>query len=235
MVSTVRTALVRRVMAAPVALGIVALLGLVGVTAVVVLQDRSSTAASSRPDFALAVGSAGRSAPQGGTATWQLTASGTGGFTGRVVYAVTGLPAGAGATFEATTSSLSPTTPSAQSRLEIATSAATPTGDSVVTVTGTSGATRRSVTAALHVTRAPDGSAAVSAGPPAVSEQVRPAGGPVAPGSAAASAFLISTAAPAPALAPGAPARPLELLLSNPHHRPIAVTDLRVAITGDRK
>jgi N,N-dimethylformamidase beta subunit-like protein len=85
---------------------------------------------------------------QGGSTSYGVTISPTGGFTGQVSLSVTGLPSGASGSFTS-----NPTT--ASSTLSVTTDATTPTGTYPLTITGVSGTLTQTTTVSL-VVNAPD-------------------------------------------------------------------------------
>jgi pseudomonalisin len=102
------------------------------------------------PDFKLAAAPASQSVNQGATATYTVTQTALGGYSGTVTLSVSGLPTGATATF--TPASL---TGSGTSSLAISTSASAPTGSYTLTITGTDGVLTHTASVTLVVT-APD-------------------------------------------------------------------------------
>ncbi|HXN22580.1 MAG TPA: S8 family peptidase [Candidatus Dormibacteraeota bacterium] len=102
-------------------------------------------AAPPTPDFNLSASPASQSVPQGGSTSYSVTVTPTGGFTGSVTLSVSGLPSGAAGTFNP-----NPTTTT--STLSVSTAAATPTGNYVLTITGASGTLSHTTTVTLVVT-----------------------------------------------------------------------------------
>jgi hypothetical protein len=82
--------------------------------------------------------------PQGGSTSYSVTISPTGGFTGQVTLSVSGLPSSANASF-------TPNPATASSTLSVTTSASTPTGTYTLTLTGASGSLTRTTTVTLTV------------------------------------------------------------------------------------
>jgi hypothetical protein len=142
-----------------VLLGVLVVLGVAGV----------GVAATPKPDFGVQVSPASQSVARGQTATYPVTTTGTGGFSGPVAYRVSGLPSGVTAGFAPSTTPISPRSPSATAMLSLAIARSAPAGTYGLTITGTSGNTRRSVSASLTVTYALDGSFTVTATPASVS------------------------------------------------------------------
>lgn len=103
--------------------------------------------ASTAPDFSLSASPSSRTVVRGGSTSYTVTISSSGGFSDSVTLSVSGLPSGAGGSFSpnpATTSS---------STLSVTTSPTTPTGTSTLTITGVSGSLTRSTTVTLSVKR----------------------------------------------------------------------------------
>jgi hypothetical protein len=96
------------------------------------------------PSFTLAPSASPLSITQGGSATDTITVTDTGGFTGSVSFAVTGLPSGV-------TASFSPVSSASASVLTLTASSTAATGATTVTITGTSGSTTATTTIALAV------------------------------------------------------------------------------------
>ena len=106
------------------------------------------------PDFTLGATPASRSVIPGGAASYTISITPGGGFTGDVAFSVSGLPAGATAEF-------TPNPAAASTTLVVTTTAATPGGSSTLTITGVSGALTRTTTVGLTVT-VPDFSLSVA-------------------------------------------------------------------------
>jgi len=87
-----------------------------------------------QPDFSLSASPASRTVVQGGGTTYTATVSGGTGFSGTVSLSVSGLPAGASASFSPASISNS-----GSSSLSVSTSSTTPPGSYPLTITGTSG------------------------------------------------------------------------------------------------
>src|SRR6185369_5160520 len=114
---------------------------------------------------------ASRSVTLGASATYALTITGANGFSELVGMSVLGLPAGAAALFTPDTIATPGT-----STLEVATSAATPTGSYLLTITGSSGGRIHTMTVTLvvagpaavtlHLDRHPDGHLILTDSPP---------------------------------------------------------------------
>jgi phosphatidylinositol-3-phosphatase len=90
-------------------------------------------------DFGLSATPASQSATQGGSASYTLSITPSGGFTGTVSLSASGLPSGATPTF-------SPSAATTASTMTVTTTAATPTGSFPVTITGTSTSTGGTLT-----------------------------------------------------------------------------------------
>jgi hypothetical protein len=103
------------------------------------------------PDFTLSATPPSQTVTQGASATYTVTVNPTGGFTGSVGLGVTGLPAGAGGTFNP-----SSVTTTGSSTLTVTTISTTPPGTYPLTITGTSGTLSHSAAITLVVQAAPD-------------------------------------------------------------------------------
>src|SRR5882762_7847656 len=90
-------------------------------------------------DFTLAASPSSQTVTQGGSISYNVTITPTGGFTGQVTLSVSGLPSGANGSFNP-----NPTTPS--SSLSVTTSTSTPAGTYTLTITGVSGSLTHAVT-----------------------------------------------------------------------------------------
>src|SRR5712692_6762976 len=106
-------------------------------------------AAPANPDFALSAAPASRTVTQGGSTTYTVNISPSGGFTGAVSLTATGLPPGASASF-------SPNPATASSTMAVGTDAATPPGSYALTITGVGGTLTRTTSVTLTVNPAPD-------------------------------------------------------------------------------
>ncbi len=104
------------------------------------------TAAPLSPDFAVAATPSSQSVPPGKNASYSVSVTASGGFTGNVTFSVTGLPTGATASF-----SPSSVTGSGSSTLSVSTLASTPGGSYPLTITATSGSLTHSVQVTLVV------------------------------------------------------------------------------------
>ena len=115
------------------------------------LASAAATRAITVSDFSLAATPSSNSAAQGTTAGYTVTVGALAGFTGSVGLSITGLPAGANATF-------SPQTINAagSSALTVSTNASTPAGTYTLTIRGTSGPLTRTVNVTLIVTAVGD-------------------------------------------------------------------------------
>src|SRR5204862_130740 len=83
----------------------------------------------------------------GGSTTYTATVTAANGFNGAVAFSVSGLPAGASASF-----SPASVNSSGNSTLSVSTSGSTPVGNYLLTITGTSGSLTHSDTVTLVVT-----------------------------------------------------------------------------------
>jgi hypothetical protein len=102
-----------------------------------------------RGDFTLAAFPSSETVPQGGSTSYSLTISPSGGFTGQVSLSVSGLPTGADGTFN-------PNPSTASSTLSVSTGASTPAGLYGLTITGVSGSLTHTTTVTLAVSAPPD-------------------------------------------------------------------------------
>ena len=118
-------------------------------------------------DFSLSAAPASRTVQPGGSADYTLTVTPSGGFSGAVTFAVSGVPSGAAASFDPASVNTPGTT-----TLTVATTAATPPGTYQITVTGTGGTLARTANVTLTVTAPADFS--LSAAP--ASRTVQPGG-----------------------------------------------------------
>jgi PKD repeat protein len=108
-------------------------------------------------DFTLSATPSSRTVLPGASTTYTATATAGTGFTGTVAFSVTGLPAGATASFSPTS-----VTPSGTSTLTVATTTATPPGSYPLTIRATSGPRVRTVNVTLVVN---SGTFSISASP----------------------------------------------------------------------
>jgi uncharacterized membrane protein len=109
------------------------------------------------PDFTLAATPGSQTVTQGANTSYTVTVSSVGGFNGNVALTLSGLPAGAGYTFNPSSVAGSGT-----STLTVTTSSSTPTGTYTLTITGSSFPLRHSATITLAVIAAPDFSLAAT-------------------------------------------------------------------------
>ena len=103
------------------------------------------------PDFTLTASPATQTVAQGAGTTYTPTVAAANGFTGAVGLTVSGLPAGATATFNPTS-----VTTAGTSTLTVTTAATTPGGSFTLTITGTSGTLVHTTTVTLVVIAVPD-------------------------------------------------------------------------------
>jgi uncharacterized membrane protein len=104
------------------------------------------------PDFSVTASPGSRSVQQGGSTTYTASVTPSNGYTGTVTFSVSGLPAGAGGSFNPPS-----VTTSGNSTLTVTTDGTTPAGTYTVTVTGSDGTLTRSSNVTLVVTApAPD-------------------------------------------------------------------------------
>jgi hypothetical protein len=93
-------------------------------------------------NFTISASPPSQTVTQGGSTSYAVTISPTGGFTGQVGLSVSGLPGGA-------TGSFSPNPATGSSTLSVTTSASTPTGAYTLTITGVSGSLTHVTTVSL--------------------------------------------------------------------------------------
>src|SRR5438128_2987487 len=103
--------------------------------------------APANPDFALSATPASQTITQGGSTTYTVNISPSGGFTGAVSLSADGLPAGASASF-------SPNPASGSATMTVDAGATTSTGSFSVTITGTSGNLSHTASVSLVVNAA---------------------------------------------------------------------------------
>jgi uncharacterized membrane protein len=111
------------------------------------------------PDYAVAASPASQSVVQGSGTSYTVTVTPSGGFTSTVGFSVSGLPAGAAATFNPAS-----VAGSGSSTMAVTTNSTTPTGSYPLTITGTSGTLTHTALVTLVVTApvAPDFSLSAS-------------------------------------------------------------------------
>jgi hypothetical protein len=110
-------------------------------------SDVAALIAAAQPGFSIAASPGSASVVAGGSASYTVTVSRTGGFADPVTLSATGLPAGSTATFTPN--------PADSSTLTVATSSATPAGTYPLTITGTAAGTAHSTSSTLVVTQPP--------------------------------------------------------------------------------
>src|SRR6267378_75221 len=103
--------------------------------------------APANPDFALSATPASQTVTQGGSTTYTVNISPSGGFTGAVSLSADGLPAGASASFN-------PNPATGSATMTVTTTATTSTGSFSATITGTSGNLSHTTSASLVVNAA---------------------------------------------------------------------------------
>lgn len=126
-----------------------------------------AAASNPKPGITVQVSPASQSVQQGQSASFTVTVTSTGGFSGAVNLNTAGLPAGASGAFSPSSVTLSSGS-SATSALSVTTAAGTPAGTSTLTITGTSGKVSGSTTASLTVNYKVSASFSVSATPDSV-------------------------------------------------------------------
>jgi hypothetical protein len=110
------------------------------------LQSAPATRTITVSDFTLTATPASRTILPGAGTTYTATVAPVNGFTGNVAFSVTGLPAGATATFSPTS-----VTTSGSTTMSVSTTTATPAGSYPLTIRGTSGPRVRTVNVTLVV------------------------------------------------------------------------------------
>ncbi|HWZ46317.1 MAG TPA: hypothetical protein VNW97_22790 [Candidatus Saccharimonadales bacterium] len=101
-------------------------------------------------DFSITATPASQTVTAGAGTSYTATVAGSGGFAGSVGFSISGLPAGANATFNPASVS-----GSGSSTVSVTTSSTTPSGTFTLTITGTSGSLVHSTTVTLVVNPAP--------------------------------------------------------------------------------
>src|SRR5439155_277622 len=100
-------------------------------------------------DFTLSASPSSQTVTPGGSTSYSVTISPTGGFAGQVMLSVSGLPSGANG-------SVTPNPATASSTLSVTTSPSTPTGTYTLTITGVNGSLTHTTTVSLVVSAPPD-------------------------------------------------------------------------------
>lgn len=146
-----------------------------GTAAAVAATGQSGSAAAAKPGLTLQIAPASQSIPRGQAASYAVTVTGTGGFSGPVNLAAVGLPSASSATFAPGPVVVS--SAPATSKLTVTTTASTSIGTFSFTVVGASGKINATVAAALTISKPIVSTISLAAAPGSVS---------VSPGSAAA-------------------------------------------------
>jgi N-acetylmuramoyl-L-alanine amidase len=123
-------------------------------------SDVANLIAASTPDFSVSASPSSASTTPGGTVSYSVAIGSANGFTGSVSLGITGLPAGATASFVPAA-----VTAPGSSQLTIATNASTAPGTYPLTITGTSSSTSHTAAIALVVNAPPSPDFAVTATP----------------------------------------------------------------------
>jgi len=126
-----------------------------------------AVAQATKPGITLQISPASQSVTRGQQATYTVTTTSTGGFTGSVALTVSGLPNSATATFSSPSVTLT-SSGSATSTMTVSTTSSTSVSSFILTVTGTSGKVNGSVQAGLTVNYPASGSITMSATPGSV-------------------------------------------------------------------
>src|SRR5882762_3460343 len=111
------------------------------------------------PDYSLSASPASQTVAPGASTSYTVTVTPSGGFSGTVTFSVSGLPAGAGASFSPPSVNTS-----GSSTMNVTTSASTPVGSYPLTITGTSGTLSHTTSVTLVVAN-PTADFALSATP----------------------------------------------------------------------
>ena len=119
--------------------------------------------APTTPDFALSASPTSQTVAPGASTSYTATVTPSGGFTGTVTFSVSGLPAGAGASFNPAS-----VAGSGSSTMTVTTISTTPTGTFPLTITGSSGTLTHSTTVTLVVQAAPTPDFSLSTTPSSV-------------------------------------------------------------------
>jgi subtilase family serine protease len=101
---------------------------------------------TTQPDFSLSATPSGQSVTAGGSTSYTVSVTPSGGFTGTVNLVASGFPAGASGSFSAAS-----VTESGSTTLNISTAGTTPSGTYTVTITGTTGTLTHTTTVTLTV------------------------------------------------------------------------------------
>jgi len=126
-----------------------------------------AAAGSPKPGITVQVSPASQSVQQGQSASYTVSVTSTGGFSGAVALTAAGLPSGAAGAFSPSSLTLA-SGATASATLNVTTSASTPAGTSTLTITGTSGKVTGSTTASLTVNYKTTSSFSVAATPDSV-------------------------------------------------------------------
>jgi uncharacterized repeat protein (TIGR01451 family) len=110
----------------------------------------ASSPASSTPNFSITVNPSSSAAIPGNSAVYSVTVTPLAGFTGTVALSATGLPAGAGASFNPVSLNITAAT-SKTSTLTVTTAAGTPLGTHTFNITGTAGMLMNTIPVTLRV------------------------------------------------------------------------------------
>jgi subtilase family serine protease len=111
-------------------------------------------------DFSISATPASNTVTAGGNTSYTVMVTGSGGFAGTVGFGVSGLPTGAGASFNPTS-----LTGSGSSSLSVTTTTSTPAGTYTLTISGSSPGLTHSTTVSLVVNAAPQPNFTISASP----------------------------------------------------------------------
>ncbi|GAA1617271.1 MULTISPECIES: hypothetical protein [Kribbella] len=138
-----------------------------GLCLVLAVAGLAYAAQPAKPGLSLGISPAGQSVTRGQTATYTVSVTSTGGFTGAVSLSASGLPSGASGTFSPPSVTLA-SGGKAQTTLTMNTGSTTPIGSFTFTVQGASGKVSGTVSATLTVNAPVSSSIALSATPASV-------------------------------------------------------------------
>ncbi|WP_432879856.1 hypothetical protein ACQPYH_33965 [Kribbella sp. CA-245084] len=141
-----------------------------GLCLLLAMAGLSYAAQPAKPGITLGITPTSQSVTRGQTATYTLSVTSTGGFSGPVSFGATGVPGGATASFDPSSVSLS-SGRTATTTLTARTSSATPTRSATITVQGLGTKVSATITAGLVVNAPSSGSLAMSATPASITQE----------------------------------------------------------------
>ena len=127
--------------------GVAAQTYLLTITGTATIGSRTATVSlviPAAPDFSISSAESSQTVAPAGSAIYHLSVNPVGGFNGTVALTASGLPTGA-------TASFNPTSTTASSILTVTTTSATPSGTSIIAITGQSGSSSHTTTVSLTV------------------------------------------------------------------------------------